>query len=248
MKGTNSVDEDARQCAALLKTARSLTVLTGAGISTGAGIPDFRGTQGLYATGKYDPDKIFDIRYFLRDPQLFYTFARDFLSLLAAIRPTFGHRFLRQLEETGTLKGLITQNIDSLHHQAGSKKVVELHGSFIESYCLDCRKKFSYAEMKDKIFAEPVPKCRCSGIIKPDIVFFGEEVKNLEVAFQLARAADVFLVIGTSCVVYPAAILPQITAGKIIVVNRDPVALPSVPVALQVEREIDSFFEEVAKY
>src|SRR5436190_6299453 len=122
-------------CAKLIEEAESIGVLTGAGISTNAGIPDFRGPNGLYVTRRYDPDTVFDINYFLMDPEPFYEFARDFVNLEKTIQPTFTHKFLASLEETGKLKGVVTQNIDALHHKAGSKNVYEMHGSFWLSYC-----------------------------------------------------------------------------------------------------------------
>ena len=183
--------DQATQCASLIKNARSIAVLSGAGISTNAGIPDFRGPKGLYVTKKYDADRIFDIQYFLKDPKPFYEFARDFIGLEQKIKPTPAHRFLAELEGTGKLSGVITQNIDSLHQKAGSKRVYEIHGSFWESFCRDCGEKFDYATMQEKIFVEDVPRCSCGGLIKPDIVFFGENVKFLEDSYRLAQEADV---------------------------------------------------------
>src|SRR5436190_166965 len=113
----------ANQCAKLIRDAKSIVVLTGAGISTNAGIPDFRGPKGLYITRKYDPDKIFDVQFFYHDPKPFYEFARDFITLEETIQPTSAHRFLVKLEKTGKLKGIVTQNIDALHQKAGSKNI-----------------------------------------------------------------------------------------------------------------------------
>jgi len=231
----------------LIAEANCIAALTGAGISTKAGIPDFRGPKGLYVTRQYDPDKVFDIRYFHKDPKPFYEFARDFVELEKKIKPTTTHYFLSQLEQSGKLKGIVTQNIDSLHQLAGSKNVLEIHGSFWISYCTQCHHKFSYEAMKEKISAERVPVCSCSGVIKPDIVFFGENVKCLEEAADLAAQADLFFVIGTSCVVYPAAMIPEYATGKIVVVNMDPVQTEYRGIVLAVQEDIDSFFVEVSK-
>ncbi len=248
---------EAKQCAQLIKEARSIAVLTGAGISTAAGIPDFRGPQGLYVTRRYDPEKVFDIDYFLRDPKPFFDFARDFIGLEEKIKPTTAHRFLANLETQGKMKGVITQNIDDLHQSAGSKNVLELHGSFLKSFCWDCGQEFSFEQLRSKILSEDVPKCSCQGVIKPDIVFFGENVKCLDEAYQLAQEVDLFLVIGTSCVVYPAASIPDAVSGKIVVVNGSPVHLNSsrarLPsgeerggqVILSVQEDIDSFLGKV---
>ena len=236
-----------QRCASLIQDTQKISVLTGAGISTNAGISDFRGPKGLYVTKRYDPDKVFDIDYFHRDPKPFFEFARDFVKLEDHIQPTKAHYFLSELEEKGKLKGVITQNIDYLHQRAGSKNVLEVHGSFWESYCLGCGQNFHYEEMKVKIYKEDVPKCSCGGVIKPDIVFFGENVKHLDAAFKLAAESDLFFVIGTSCVVHPAAMIPHMTHGKVVVINMAEVHLDQVDVVLHVKEDIDGFFEKVGK-
>ena len=235
------------ECARLIQEAHSISVLTGAGISTNAGIPDFRGPRGLYVTRRYDPEKVFDLNYFLHDPKPFFDFARDFIGLEEKINPTPAHRFLAELESQGKLKGVITQNIDSLHQRAGSKNVLEMHGSFLKSFCWDCAEEFSFEQLRSKILSEDVPRCSCRGVVKPDVVFFGENVKYLDEAYKLAEQADLFLVIGTSCVVYPAASIPDVVSGKIIVVNLQAVDLRSRNVVLSVQEEIDSFLGELER-
>ena len=234
----------AEQCARLIREARRIGALTGAGISTNAGIPDFRGPKGLYVTRKYDPDKVFDIFHFLQDPAPFYEFARDFLGLTDTLKPTTAHYFLAKLEEKGKLSGIVTQNIDALHHQAGSRVVYEMHGSFLTSYCLDCRRKYTVEELASMLRNPGVPHCSCGGLIKPDIVFFGENVKYLDDSSRLAESCDLFLVIGSSCVVYPAAMIPTLCRGKIVVINHGPVHLDA-NVTLQVSRDADEFLGEV---
>ena len=241
------MDNPVSQCVRLIQEAKTIAALTGAGISTGAGIPDFRGPQGLYVTRRYDPDKVFDIDYFHEDPAPFFQFARDFLLLEEKIRPTLAHRFLSDLEKQGKLKGVVTQNIDSLHQMAGSKNVYEMHGSFWVSRCLKCNQEFSFAQMKEKLAEEEIPHCACGGVIKPDVVFFGENVKYLAESEDLAAAADLFFVIGTSCVVYPAAMIPQYATGKIVVVNQDEVSIPAANVVLQIREDIDAFFKKIAE-
>ena len=235
-------------CAELIKKSKKIAVLTGAGISTNAGIPDFRGPRGLYITCRYDPEKVFDFNYFYHDPKPFFDFARDFVGLEGTLRPTVAHQFLAELEKQGKLEGIVTQNIDSLHHQAGSQKVLEMHGSFWQSFCMNCDRKFSYEDLKLKLKEEIIPKCTCGGVIKPDIVFFGEAVKYLKESQQLALEADLFFVIGTSCVVYPAAMIPTLTQGQIVVVNKGKVDLNVYNVALSVEDDIDEFFKETSRY
>ncbi|MBI5150206.1 MAG: Sir2 family NAD-dependent protein deacetylase [Candidatus Omnitrophica bacterium] len=239
------MNDPVSHCVRLIQEAKTIAALTGAGISTKAGIPDFRGPKGLYVTRRYDPDTVFDIDCFHQDPAPFFQFARDFILLEEKIRPTTAHQFLSDLEKQGKLKGVITQNIDSLHQMAGSKKVYEMHGSFWVSRCLKCGKEFSFTQMKEKIVREDIPHCPCGGVIKPDVVFFGENVKYLAESEDLAARADLFFVIGTSCVVYPAAMIPQYARGKIVVVNQTPVDLPNV--VLTVSEDIDTFFTKVAK-
>ncbi len=231
----------------LIKQSESIAVLTGAGISTSAGIPDFRGPKGLYVTRQYDPEKVFDINYFYHDPKPFFAFARDFLTLENKIRPTYAHRFLTHLEKEGKIKGIVTQNIDSLHQIAGSKNVYEMHGSFWQSHCLKCSKEFSFDQMKKKLGEEEIPKCSCGGVIKPDIVFFGENVKYYSESVALAERVDLFLVVGTSCVVYPAASLPHYVRGQIVIVNQSKVSLPLANIALAIEHDIDETFTSIVQ-
>ena len=236
----------AQACARLIEESSSIVVLTGAGISTNAGIPDFRGPKGLYITRRYDPETVFDLAYFLKDPRPFYSFARDFVELERTIKPTFAHIFLTQLEQRNQLKGIITQNIDSLHQQSGAKKVLELHGSFWRSHCLECGKMYPYGEMKEKILKERVPLCPCGGLIKPDVVFFGEDVKYFDEAVRLASQSDLFFVVGTSCVVFPAAMIPLHAGGKIVVMNKGTCHLEAGNIELRVDYDIDQFFTRVA--
>ncbi len=239
----------AEECAKFIKEAHFIVALTGAGISTNAGIPDFRGPQGIYTTHKYDPDRVFDFHYFLRDPKPFYDFARDFLLLYRKASPTFTHRFLAKLEKEGKVKGIITQNIDALHTLAGSKNVIELHGSFYKSHCIKCGKEYSLEEMEKKIMEEDVPHCeQCGGIIKPDIVFFGEQVMHFEEAEELVYQSDLFFIIGSALAVYPAAMLPEFASQKIVVVSKGKVNIDPVSTTLMVNEDIDNFFKEVSKY
>lgn len=242
------MQEKVKICAQLIKESKFIVALTGAGISTNAGIPDFRGPNGIYTTKKYDPDKTFDINYFLKDAKPFYDFSRDFIKTLAKVKPTFTHYFLAQLQKRNKIQGIITQNIDALHQRAGSNKVIELHGGFWKSHCLKCAKEFSYQQMQKKIFEEEVPKCTCGGIIKPDIVFFGEPVMHLNEAKKLAYQSDLFFVIGSSLMVYPAAMIPEIVNNKIIVVNRGEVNIPSERITLFCKENADDFFKKVSKF
>jgi NAD-dependent protein deacetylases, SIR2 family len=238
------MENKAYEVRALLSSSSSIVALTGAGISTSAGIPDFRGPSGIYAARQYDPEKVFEISHFLFDQKPFYDFAKEFLNGLKKVEPTFAHCWLSKLEETGRLKGIITQNIDGLHQRAGSKNVLELHGSFQKSCCMKCGRTFSLEE-----FEKIMPKrCSCGGIIKPDIVFFGEPVKHFYEATELARNSDLFLVIGSSLTVYPAAYFPTIAEGPIVIVNKgkildDPLSFGSK--CEYIDHDIDEFLKMI---
>ncbi|HWQ21921.1 MAG TPA: Sir2 family NAD-dependent protein deacetylase [Clostridia bacterium] len=236
---------NAQKLAGLIEKSHHIVALTGAGISTSAGIPDFRGPNGIYVTHQYDPEKTFDIDWFDTDPRTFFSFARDFLSTVDRIHPTQTHTFLAELEQQGRLWSVITQNIDGLHQKAGSRNVIEVHGSFQRGHCRKCGHGYSCDELKGKILAEEVPHCdRCGGVIKPDIVFYGEAVRDMEEAESEARHADLFLAIGTSLSVYPAATLPTFSGGPVISINRGALGL-SVHGIESIERDIDEVFTEV---
>jgi NAD-dependent deacetylase len=230
----------------LLRGARRLAALTGAGVSTAAGIPDFRGPRGLYVTRQYDPEKTFDIGYFERDPSYFFAFARDFVQLVERIQPTLTHRFLAALEARGTLEAVITQNIDGLHQKAGSRRVLEVHGSVRSGHCRHCDEAYGYEALKAKVLGDAIARCdACGGVVKPDIVFFGEAVQEIDAASRVAAHADVFLVVGSSLTVYPAALLPQHAGGQVVVVNQGPVEMASSD-WFRVDEAADSFFGRIA--
>ena len=159
----------------LLEQAKHAVVLTGAGISTLSGIPDFRGAGGLYTRKDIDANKLFDLDYFMRDQRYYYEHSRDFLYNLDEKEPNIVHRTLARLEEKGIIHAVITQNIDLLHQKAGSHRVLELHGSPLFHHCLRCGKSWTFEEIAPRVRAGEVPVCdKCGGIVKPDIVFFGE--------------------------------------------------------------------------
>jgi len=219
-----------------LKESRYCVALTGAGISTLSGIRDFRGKDGIYNSGlneDYDPDLIFDLDYFRQDPSLYYKASRDFIYNLHTKQPSIVHLELARLESMGIIKAVITQNIDMLHSKAGSKNVIELHGSPMVHRCMSCDKVFSYDHICDIVQSGEIPKCdRCQGVIKPDIIFFGEmlDAEKLNRAVQEASKADLILVLGSSLVVQPAASLPLYTRehGSLVIVNDMPTPLDEI--------------------
>jgi NAD-dependent deacetylase len=246
---------DPVRCAEMIRDAESMVVLTGAGISTAAGIPDFRGPQGLYVTRRYDPEKVFEISAFRNEPQYFYEFSRDFVSEVKDIRPTFTHHFLADLENRGPLLGIVTQNIDMLHQLAGNRNVIELHGSYRTATCRGCGKsqrELTYDWWERAMVestAPPVACCNaCGGVLKPDIVFFGEMVSGFGEAEDLIAGCDLLLVLGSSLQVSPASFFPSITRATTIVVNQGEVMLSPAPYRYFVDEDLDVYFREVAKH
>ena len=242
----------AARCADLIAASNRIVLLSGAGMSTSAGIPDFRGPHGLYASlGIENPERIFDIGVFRTDPAFFYGFHREFLRQVEAVKPTWGHRFFARLEKDGKMAGIVTQNIDALHQRAGSVKVLEIHGSIWQSLCTKCGKIYGYRESARKVEAERVPLCdRCHSVIKPEVVFFGENVRHFEECQELVANADLLFVVGSSLAVTPAAWLPSLCRGSIAIVNKGEISkswLPSSRVALHAEEDIDVFFRSVAE-
>ena len=239
---------DPPACADLIRRSERVVALTGAGISTAAGIPDFRGPKGLYVTRQYDPESVFDISAFRRNPEPFYEFTRDFLGVIDSLEPTDTHRFLAQLEADGCLTAVVTQNIDSLHQKAGSQRVVSVHGDYWTSHCLDCGLEYDLEQMDTMVRETKVPRCSCDGVIKPDVVFYGEAVRDLEVAASVVGASDLLLVLGSTLLVYPAAFLPEQAGGDVVVVNRGEVGLAPGPGRYFAEADLDEYFGEVAQY
>lgn len=211
-----------------IRQARCVGALTGAGVSTLCGIPDFRGPQGLYK--QPDAERIFDIDWFDRDPSIYYRGCAELVYGLKGFRPGPVHEALVKLERAGRLDGIATQNIDMLHQRAGSTNVYEVHGSPRLHHCRRCGAVRTFDEILEMLEHDPIPHCPCGGVFKPDITFFGEALPEeaLTAAQSLAIRSDVFLVLGTSLTVYPAAGLPRLTlqaGGKVFIVNAQPTLL-----------------------
>jgi NAD-dependent deacetylase len=207
--------------AELVRAHRPCVVLTGAGISTESGIPDFRSPTGIWA--RYDPMEYATIDAFLADPEKVWDFYGKRLNVLREAEPNAGHRALAELEARGWVRAVITQNIDRLHERAGSCALVEVHGSIRTSSCLDCGTVVPFDEV---VALLPVPRCpSCGRVLKPDVVMFGELLPAAQIARaeQLARQAGLMLVVGSSLEVYPVAGLPLETlakGGALAIVNR----------------------------
>ncbi len=206
----------------VIKKVKHITAFTGAGISVESGIPPFRGENGIW--NKYDP-KIFDLQYFIENPkedwELIY---KVFYKTIMEAEPNTAHFALANLERKGKLKAIITQNIDNLHQKAGSKTVYEFHGNTRNVVCLDCGRKYSVTSLD---MSNLPPRCECGGLLKPDFVFFGESIPQdvLEASLNETQMADVFLLVGTTGVIYPAGEIPRLAkrnGATIIEINIEP--------------------------
>jgi len=212
--------------AELMRSRRPCVVLTGAGISTESGIPDFRSPSGIWA--QYDPMEYATISAFRRDPAKVWEFYALRFEALSRAEPNAGHLALAELERGGFVRAVVTQNIDGLHTRAGSADVIEVHGSIRTASCPACGERMALADLVEALGDDPAPRCaRCGEILKPDVVMFGEllPVGALERAQQLVRTAGMLLVVGSSLEVYPVAALPDeaLAAGaSLAIVNQAP--------------------------
>ncbi len=192
----------------------------GAGVSTESGIPDFRSVDGLYSQQyKYPPETILSHSFFISEPEEFYRFYRAKMLALDA-KPNAAHLKLAEWERMGKCRAIVTQNIDGLHQKAGSKEVLELHGSVLRNYCMRCHKPY---DVRDIAAGTGVPKCSCGGTIKPDVVLYEESLDSYTInnSVDYIRKADILLIGGTSLAVYPAASLINYYRGnKLVLVNK----------------------------
>ena len=206
-----------------LKAADNIAFFGGAGVSTESGLKDYRSKDGIYFTAKNfgrPPEQILSSDCFFDDTELFYRFYREFF--LADALPGAAHKALARLEREGKSVTVITQNIDGLHKAAGSRNVIELHGTSASYTCLKCGKKHTKEQIKQD--SRTVPKCACGGVLKPDVVLYGEQLDDgvLSSAARAMASADLLIIGGTSMAVYPAAGLVRFFSGKhIVVINRD---------------------------
>ena len=215
------MNEIIRQLKEIIDQTDNLVFLGGAGVSTESGIPDFRSTDGLYNMKyKYPPETIVSHTFFVRKTEEFYEFYKDKMMALDA-KPNKAHEKLAEWERQGKCKAVVTQNIDGLHQMAGSKKVLELHGSIHRNYCTKCGKFFDAAYVKN---SDGIPKCDdCGGLIKPDVVLYEEGLDNQVVsdAIYAISHADVLIIGGTSLAVYPAAgMIDYFKGNHLILINK----------------------------
>lgn len=228
------MDGEVAELAELLRCASSVVALTGAGISVPSGIPDFRTPQtGLWAD--VDPMEVAHIDAWRRDPARFWTFYGGRFDALDGKRPNGAHRALAALEARGLVDAVVTQNIDMLHRKAGTRKLIEVHGTIESSSCLACGSRYPLGEVRARLAEDPagVPRCDCAAPLKPDVVLFGEMLPlgAMEEATRLAAAADVLLCIGSSLEVWPVAGLAEVTrrsGGAVALITQGPTPFDGV--------------------
>src|SRR3954462_6823937 len=219
---------DASALARLIRANQPCVVLTGAGVSTESGIPDFRSPTGIWAD--FDPAEYASLPAFRADPAKVWRFYKPRIAMLTQAEPNAAHLALAALEHAGLVEAVVTQNIDQLHERAGSSNVVEVHGSIRTAGCPACGESYPRDSVVAKLEKAPAPACeRCGAILKPDVVFFGEllDPETIERAFQLPRGARLLLVVGSTLEVHPVAALPGETlaaGGRLASVNKGPTA------------------------
>ena len=214
------MEDKIKQLREWIDASDNIVFFGGAGVSTESGIPDFRSVDGLYNQKyKYPPETILSHSFFVSRPEEYFKFHRDKLCI-KGVKPNITHMRLAQLEQEGKLRAVVTQNIDGLHQAAGSKKVLELHGSILRCYCSRCRMPYPAETVNE---GTTVPHCRCGGVIRPDIVLYEEPLDDdiVTEAVRVISRAEILIIGGTSLAVYPAAGLINYYRGnKLVLINR----------------------------
>lgn len=236
----NKIDELKK----IIKESNNIVAFTGAGASTLSGIKDFRSKDGLYNMKyKYNPEDILSNFFFFTKTDEFYLFYKDKMNCLDK-KPNIIHNYLAKLEKDGKLKCVITQNIDGLHTKAGSKKVLELHGTIYKNHCIDCGMEYD----GNFVFSSKgIPRCKCGGIIKPNVVLYGESLNNNDFmeAEEYASSCDTLIVIGTSLTVFPVSGLVRLFKGKnLVILNRDATPYDNIA-SLVINDELDNIFKKL---
>lgn len=202
----------------LIDEADNIVFFGGAGVSTPSGIKDFRGKDGLYSVIGKNAEYMLSSEFFYTDPRNFYSFYKDNMNFTDK-QPNIIHNYLTKLERKGKLKAIITQNIDGLHQKSGSKNVFEIHGTINENHCLKCNRKYNASYI---FSSKDVPKCTCGGIIKPNVVLYGERLPDIfDDAINLILQADLLIVAGTSLKVEPASSLVKLFKKKLVIINNE---------------------------
>ncbi len=235
----------------LIDSSDNIVFFGGAGVSTESGIPDFRSKDGLYNQhdvrfDMYQPEYLLSHSCLVYEPKVYYEFHRQKMDT-RNILPNNAHKYLAALEKTGKLKAVVTQNIDGLHQKAGSEVVYEIHGSALRNYCMNCGKEYP----ADYIFEskEPIPKCDCGGVIRPDITLYEEGLPEDQVqgAIDAIARADMLIIGGTSLSVYPAASFVNYFRGKsLVVINESDISVREAQNTLIIRQRIGKVFTELA--
>ncbi|WP_031479111.1 SIR2 family NAD-dependent protein deacylase [Maridesulfovibrio frigidus] len=242
------------QAAELIANARCAIVMTGAGFSVASGIPDFRSPGGVWS--KYDPEKVASIRALQSDPETVWNFLLELFRMTQNFGPNPAHDALAELEASGIIKAVVTQNIDGFHQRAGSVNVVEFHGNCSHFFCSECFTEFDADKVTTAENSDLPLKClKCSGIVRPDLVFFGEQIppEAYKRAFEFANQSDLVLIAGTSGEVVPANLIPpriKNNGGKIIEINKIPSAYSSMSdvfIEGQVEEILPALVRKILK-
>lgn len=240
------MDEQLQQLSQMIGRAQRMAFLGGAGLSTESGIPDFRSSNGVYAALKAygrPPEELLSHDFFVRHPDVFFDYYRKYL-IRPEAKPNPAHYALARLEQQGKLTAVITQNIDELHQRAGSCNVLELHGSVYRNHCMECGKSWPVEAVLE---ADGVPRCTCSGVIKPDVILYGEGLDSatLTAAVEAIAAADMLLIGGTQLSVYPAAGLVDYFHGRDLAVINLSATPRDAQAALTIRRPIGEVLAEV---
>ena len=222
---TGDIMDDIKKLQKLIDESDNIVFFGGAGVSTESGIKDFRGKNGLYRTKpkvktSMPPEYMLSHDCLYNDPELFYEYYKENMDILDS-EPNVTHKYLKKLENKGKLKAIITQNVDGLHQKAGSKNVLEIHGNIRDYYCIDCGKEYTGGNI---FKTKGVPKCECGGIIRPDVVLFGEMLPDcFNDALKYISKADLLIVAGTTLTVEPAASIVRLFSGKhLVIINGSP--------------------------
>ena len=231
----------------MIKESNNIVFFGGAGVSTSSGIPDFRSNDGLYNSNKYDynPEIMLSNMFFYSKTKEFYEFYKDAMNVIN-YKPNIVHNFLKKLEDSGKLTGIVTQNIDGLHSKAGCKKVYELHGTIYKNTCIKCGKEYT-----EKIVFNNtgIPLCECGGIIKPNVVLYGEQLPSdcYNTSVKLIDEADMLIVAGTSLTVFPASSLVNLFKGKyLVIINNDKTSYDN-KANLVINKDLKEVFEYLDK-
>ena len=247
VENLNSLEDKYKQCSYFIKEAKNICFLTGAGISTSCGIPDFRSKNGWYSKS---PENILSFNNFLKNPYEVYEFLYKYYKLID-VEPSKSHNLIFELEKLGKNVTVITQNVDMLHSKSGSKNVIEFHGSFSSSNCIYCNKEYvtEWVLRENTVSRDKMVKCNCGGLIKPNITLFGESINEISYAEREISKADLVIVVGTSLQVSPFNQLPFKAPLEcpFIVINKTATYLDGDRMSVVINENCDTVLENIIK-